>query len=227
MKPKISKVVLSKNKKKIKERDPELVWGDFKLEYGLSDEKLGMFKKYFEMLMEWNKTRNLTALKTLSAVVKQHFKDSLALKDFVEMEKLDSIADVGSGAGFPGLPLKIMFPHLKVLLIEVSQKRGEFLRHVIQELGLKDVAICQLDWRTFLRTTEGNVDLFVTKATFDEVELSRVFRATSGYRESQVVCWVSGEWECEPKVCEFVRRVENYKISKRERKLVWLGLPKN
>ena len=71
----------------------------------------------------------------------------------VDLNKVKVIVDVGSGAGFPGIPLKILFPHLGIILIEVNKKKQRFLQTVIRILELKDIEVCGLDWRTFLRKT--------------------------------------------------------------------------
>lgn len=206
-----------------RQKDPEAVWADFKGAYALTDEQLQQFRSYEQLLVEWNQTRNLTALTNLSAIVNQHFKDSLAVISAVDFTGISTVCDVGSGAGFPGLPLKIMMPQLRVLLIEVCKKKQEFLAAVISALGLRDVEIVDIDWRTFLRKTDEPIDLFLSKAALDEVELARMFRMTSPYRDRKLIYWVSDEWVCNPKVAEFVRKTVPYSISHKQRKLVVLA----
>jgi len=205
--------------KKIRQKPAEKVWLDFQKNENLSEEQLEKFKKYEAILSEWNQEINLTAIKDLPGIIRQHFVDSLVLRQFMDLKKVKSIVDVGAGAGFPALPLKIVFPHLNILLIEVKRKKQKFLKALIEELELKDVEICDLDWRTFLRTTEGEIDLFVTRATFDEVELCRMFRSNSVYNKSKLVYWVSQEWESEPKVEKYLKEIKEYKLGKKVRKL--------
>ena len=147
--------------KKIKERSPEKIWIEFQRELSLSSEELEKFKKYTVILREWNKKFNLTAITNLAGVIRQHFLDSLVLKKFVDLKKIESIADIGPGAGFPAIPLKILFPNLHVYLIEVNQKKQKFLRFLVDSLKLEKVEIVDIDWRTFLRKTEFNIDFLL------------------------------------------------------------------
>ena len=110
-----------------------------KLRITLSNEQLEQFLIYYEMLVEWNEKMNLTAITDFQDVMKKHFVDSVSLIKAYDVTKSVSIIDVGTGAGFPGLALKIAFPQLRVTLLDSLNKRILFLDAVIDKLNLSDV----------------------------------------------------------------------------------------
>lgn len=105
----------------------------------LSAEQISQFLKYYELLVEWNQVMNLTAITEYDEVLKKHFVDSVSLIKAYDMSRKVSVIDVGTGAGFPGLALKITFPNLQVTLLDSLNKRIHFLDCVIEELGLTGV----------------------------------------------------------------------------------------
>ena len=105
----------------------------------LSDEQLEQFLTYYEMLIEKNKVMNLTAITEFDEVLEKHFEDSLSLIQAVDLEKSQAVIDLGTGAGFPGIPLKIAFPNLQITLADSLNKRILFLDDVIRELGLTGI----------------------------------------------------------------------------------------
>ena len=115
-----------------------------KINIEISDDQINCFEKYYELLIEKNKVMNLTAITDKEDVIVKHFIDSIALipylldKGFNVNSEL-SIIDIGTGAGFPGLPLKIMMPDVKFTLLDSLNKRVSFLNEVIDELKLKDI----------------------------------------------------------------------------------------
>lgn len=105
----------------------------------LSEEQLEQFITYYEMLIEKNKVMNLTAITDFDEVLEKHFEDSLSLIQAVDLEKSQAVIDLGTGAGFPGIPLKIAFPNLQITLADSLNKRILFLDDVIRELGLTGI----------------------------------------------------------------------------------------
>ena len=105
----------------------------------LNDTQVQQFIKYYEILVEWNSFMNLTGITEYEEVVQKHFVDSLALCKAMDVHSVSSLIDIGTGAGFPGIPLKIAYPHLKVTLLDSLQKRIKFLNEVVMQLGLEEV----------------------------------------------------------------------------------------
>lgn len=105
----------------------------------LTDKQIEQFLTYYEMLVEWNEFMNLTAITEYDEVMKKHFIDSISLIKAVDVTKSISVIDVGTGAGFPGLALKIAYPNLQVTLLDSLNKRIQFLNEVISKLGLEGV----------------------------------------------------------------------------------------
>ena len=105
----------------------------------LSDNQVNQFLRYYEMLVEWNNVMNLTAIKDYHDVMKKHFIDSISLIKAYDVSSASKVIDVGTGAGFPGLALKIAYPSLKMTLLDSLNKRIQFLDAVIDELELSGV----------------------------------------------------------------------------------------
>lgn len=108
----------------------------------LNDQQRKQFRDYYELLIEWNRFMNLTAITDYEEVMKKHFIDSLTLVKYdFDYHKKISMIDIGTGAGFPGIPIKIVFPNIEVTLLDSLHKRVEFLKVVVSRLALDQVTV--------------------------------------------------------------------------------------
>ncbi|WP_028234165.1 16S rRNA (guanine(527)-N(7))-methyltransferase RsmG [Pseudobutyrivibrio sp. MD2005] len=111
-----------------------------KWNFDLSEEKINQLDKYYELLIEKNKVMNLTAITDFDEVIVKHFADSLSICTVLP-EDVKTVCDLGTGAGFPGIPMAIAYPNLKFTLIDSLNKRIKFLQEVVDTLGLKNVEL--------------------------------------------------------------------------------------
>ena len=112
-----------------------------KLGIKVTEEEISKLEKYALLLKDWNEKINLTAITEKEQVFLKHFYDSLTLVKIIDLSKVDSICDLGTGAGFPGVVLKIFFPNLKLTLVDALNKRINFLDVVVKELNLENVTL--------------------------------------------------------------------------------------
>lgn len=224
------------------------LWTNLADKYCLSTTQVQQLKRYSELLIEWNEKFNLTAITNVDAIIEYHFDDSLALTQYMDFNSLTTTADIGTGAGFPGLPLKILFPHLHMILIEVNHKKRIFLEHVAQELGLTDIILYPFDWRTFLRTTpqtfdnillkgphvqcneewdlsDHKIDYFFARASLQPEELVRIFKPSSAHKDATLVYWASMQWTPGKIEAPFVEKEIVYKLDSVKRKFVFFSTP--
>lgn len=138
------------------------------------DTEFCQFLRYYELLIEWNSFMNLTTITDFTEVVKKHFVDSLSLVSCMDLSEIKTMIDLGTGAGFPGIPLKIMFPHLQVTLLDSLKKRIRFLKTVVAELGLTDVELIHGRAEDFAKLPHyrQNYDLCVSRAVANLSTLS-------------------------------------------------------
>ncbi len=116
-----------------------LVEGAKELGYLLTETQINQFEKYYDMLIQWNEKMNLTSITEEKEVIIKHFLDSIAIHKVMDLNNCNQVIDLGTGAGFPGIPLKIVYPHIKLTLADSLNKRIQFLTAVMDELDLVDI----------------------------------------------------------------------------------------
>lgn len=135
-----------------------------KLGIKLSKNQLEQLEEFYNMLVDYNEKVNLTRITEKEDVYLKHFYDSLTLIKAIDLKKELTVCDVGTGAGFPGIVLKICFPQLKITLVETLQKRVRFLYLVKEKLNLKDLFICKERAEIFARNNRNKYDLVTSRA---------------------------------------------------------------
>lgn len=129
----------------------------------LSSKQLEQFETYYQLLIEWNQKMNLTAITQKEDVYLKHFYDSLTIAFDYSLSQ-QSLCDVGAGAGFPSIPLKIVYPHLKVTIVDSLSKRITFLKHLIQQLDLKNVEAISARAEEYALTHRESFDIVTARA---------------------------------------------------------------
>jgi 16S rRNA (guanine527-N7)-methyltransferase len=133
----------------------------------LNEKQVEAFDLYLRELLKWNQKINLTAIRSEKGIVLKHFLDSLSA--FPYLSKTASLLDIGSGAGFPGIPLKIVHPSLEITLIDAVRKKIDFQRHIIRMLGLKDTEAIhgRIQDKEILQSMTGRFDAVISRAFSD------------------------------------------------------------
>ena len=130
----------------------------------LSSYQLDQLKKYYQLLIEWNEKINLTRITEEHSVYLKHFYDSLTLSKVIDLNKELKICDIGTGAGFPGIVLKIAFPNLKITLVDALLKRVKFLNVVIKELNLSDIVAIHSRAEDYVKFHQKEFDVVTSRA---------------------------------------------------------------
>lgn len=191
---------------------------EFQIE--LNDRQLTQFEEYFYLLTEWNSFMNLTAITDFEEVYKKHFIDSLSLiKAIPKLSRQSySIIDIGTGAGFPGIPLKIAFPDLHIVLLDSLNKRVKFLDEVIGRLALEDIKTLHGRAEDFAKPGElrEGFDICVSRAVANLATLSEYcipFVKKDGYFISYKSEKISEEYDAAKKAIEILGGVYERQLS--------------
>ena len=135
-----------------------------KLGIEITDKKLEQLEKYYELLIEYNKVMNLTGITQKEEVYLKHFYDSLTISKIIDLTKEDSLCDLGSGAGFPGIVIKIFYPDLKIVLVDSLNKRINFLNTVIKELKLENILAIHTRIEDYSKNNKEKFDVVTARA---------------------------------------------------------------
>ena len=139
----------------------------------INDDQLQMLDTYYKMIIEYNSHTNLTRITEEKEVYLKHFYDSLTLYKAVKLDN-QSLLDVGTGAGFPGMVLKIVFPNLKVTLVDSLNKRIIFLNNVIEQLGLKNIVAIHSRAEDYAKYNKESFDIVTSRAVANLNTLSEL-----------------------------------------------------
>lgn len=163
-----------------------------KIKIDLTEEQWNQLNNFYQLMLDWNKKINLTRIVEEKDVYLKHFYDSLTLNKVVDLKKVKTLCDVGTGAGFPGIVLKIVFPNLKVTLLDSLQKRVNYLNEVIKELNLTDIEATHIRGEDY----KGQFDVVVSRAvanigklvgyTMHLVDKNGIFVAMKGNIEEEL-----------------------------------------
>lgn len=130
----------------------------------LTQNQLDQLNEYYNLLIEYNKVINLTGITAKEEVYLKHFYDSLTIIKIINLNDYKSLCDIGTGAGFPGLVIKIVFPNLNVTLLDSLNKRTEFLKIVIKELGLNNVEVIHTRAEDYAKKNRNKFDITTARA---------------------------------------------------------------
>ncbi|HAX02087.1 MAG: 16S rRNA (guanine(527)-N(7))-methyltransferase RsmG [Tenericutes bacterium GWC2_34_14] len=135
---------------------------ELKLE--VTPEQMHLFEIYYEFLISYNQITNLTRITEINEVFYKHFYDSLSLVNVLDFNHIDSVCDMGAGAGFPSIPLKIMFPHLKITIVDSLNKRITFLTQLVEKLHLSDISLYHQRIEEFAINHQNEFDVVTARA---------------------------------------------------------------
>ena len=161
----------------------------------ITDKKLEQLEKYYELLIEYNKVMNLTGITDKEEVYLKHFYDSLTISKIIDLTKKNSLCDLGSGAGFPGIVIKIFYPNLNIVLVDSLNKRINFLNIVIEELKLEKIEAIHTRIEEYSKENKEKFDVVTARAVaplnillelgINSVKVGKYFIAMKGNIENE------------------------------------------
>ena len=199
--------------------------------FSYSEEQIKAFMTFLSELKKWNRAYNLTGLKSDTDIIIKHFLDSLLYLKVIPVYPVRKqknstvvnalkIADAGTGAGFPGIPIKIMRPEIDVTLIEPSKKKTVFLRHILRVLSLNGVKVLDERVENLGRKYEKTYDVIVSRATF---KIEDFIKKTCPYvKENGVLVLSKG-----PKVFEEIKELKDKGVIKKITRLSLMNNERN
>lgn len=196
--------------------------------FSYSKEQINAFITFLSELKKWNRAYNLTALKTDEDIIIKHFLDSLLYLKALEVHPIRKqknsngvkIADVGTGAGFPGIPIKIIKPEIDITLIEPSRKKTAFLRHIIRVLKLKGISLLDKRIEALGKNYENTYGVIVSRATFKVKDFMK--KACPYAKENGSLVLSKG-----PKVSEEIKELKNKSVIKKIIRLPFINTKRN
>ena len=135
-----------------------------KINIDITQEQLNQLEEYYNMVIEYNKVMNLTGITDKNEFYLKHYYDSLTINKIINLNNIESLCDIGSGAGFPGIVLKIIFPNLKITLVDSLNKRIIFLKEVINKLNLKNIEAVHERAEIFAKKNIEKYDVITARA---------------------------------------------------------------
>lgn len=144
------------------------------LNISYTEETLNKLAVYYDFLKEYNSHTNLTAIKSLEQVYLKHFYDSLTIVKAIDLNKIKTVLDIGTGAGFPGVVLKIFFPHIEITLLDSNHKKTKFLEFLVNKLELNKTNIICNRSENYIKNNREFFDLVTSRAVADLTLLSEL-----------------------------------------------------
>ena len=135
-----------------------------KLNIKITNKELDLLEQYYNFLIKYNEHTNITAITKKEDVYIKHFLDSLMVTKAINFNKINNLIDIGSGAGFPGIVLKIFFPNIKIILLDSNNKKTTFLNEVIKKLNLKDIQVVNLRAEEYMKNHLNEFDICISRA---------------------------------------------------------------